>query len=579
MNNVPDDPIHTTVIRKARFRTVKDGIEQIIHYETDVDSIVDLKQKLNGIITSQIDKDAITQAIIDDINNGGHLDLHLERYALLDSPVFINQPKAPTPAVTDNSTRLATTAFVKTYVPTAIDAKLIDYQTNIVNNTALTGTPTAPTAAVGTSTTQIATTEFVHNQITANLNDYAKLNSPVFTGTPKAPTAAATSNDTTIATTAFVKHALDNAHISLTFDNTPIGGSVNPVTSDGIFKAIKAAKDSFATVATTGSYNDLINKPGTATSSAEGFVKIYNSVGTNADGTMTQLSISNALDQKMDKATLATVATTGKFTDLNDIPTATDTIKGITKLYSNTGSHSDGAISQAAFTAAMDNYLKLSGGKMTGIVDMDTYNIEMLSNSTTGIKWYKMVGGNKTYEGQLTPENYTGTAAKAIADKNGNAIDTYYATKAELSVIPKFQILIVNALPTTDISKTTIYLVKDPSGHEGDLFKEYIYTSEDKWELISSPKINLDGYVLKAELDSKLLLKADLNSPMFTGTPSAPTASIDTYTDQLATTKWVTDKIGSHKVTQITEPGDDSLQESIKMHQLWVDITGDSDIP
>lgn len=89
----------------------------------------------------------------------------------------------------------------------------------------------------------------------------------------------------------------------------------------------------------------------------------------------------------------------------------------------------------------------------------------------------------------------------------------------------------------------------------------------------------MDGYVLKAELDSKLLLKADLNSPMFTGTPSAPTASIDTYTDQLATTKWVTDKIGSHKVTQITEPGDDSLQESIKMHQLWVDITGDSDIP
>ena len=60
---MPDDPIHTTVIRKARFRTVKDGIEQIIHYETDVDSIVDLKKKLNGIITSQIDKDAILSLI------------------------------------------------------------------------------------------------------------------------------------------------------------------------------------------------------------------------------------------------------------------------------------------------------------------------------------------------------------------------------------------------------------------------------------------------------------------------------------------------------------------------------------
>ena len=575
---MPDDPIHSTVIRHARLRTVKDGVEQIIYYETDVDSVVDLKTKLNAIIASQVDTTSITQTIIDNINSGA-INLDLSSYAKLDSPTFINEPKAPTPAVTDNSTRIATTAFVKTYVPIAIQGKLDSFSTQITNDTALTGTPTAPTAATGTNTTQIATTAFVHNQVAANMSTYAKLDSPIFTGTPKSVTPATTSNDTSIATTAFVKAALANVQGSLTFDTTPTGGSTNPVTSDGIFRAIKAAKDSLATVATTGDYNDLTNKVPAATSFVPGIVKIYNSTGTNADATMTQLSITNALNQKANSSSLATVATTGKFADLNDIPNASDSVKGIVKLYSSTGTNADGAISQSAFTAAMNNYLKLTGGKMTGSIDMDTYNVELEQTSGATIKWYTITGGNKTYTAELNPNNYSGTAAKAIADQNGNQIDTYYATKAELSVIPKFKIIIVDALPTTDISKTAIYLLKDPSGHEGDLYKEYVYTAENKWELISSPKINLDGYVQISELNTRLALKADLNSPMFTGTPSAPTAAADAYTNQIATTKWVTDKIGNYKVTQITEPGDDSLQDTLGMHQLWVDITGDSDIP
>jgi hypothetical protein len=64
---------------------------------------------------------------------------------------------------------------------------------------AFTGAPTAPTAALTDNSTTIATTAFVKGQ------GYAPLASPTFTGAPKAPTAAVADNSTTIATTAYVQ--------------------------------------------------------------------------------------------------------------------------------------------------------------------------------------------------------------------------------------------------------------------------------------------------------------------------------------------------------------------------------------
>jgi hypothetical protein len=62
---------------------------------------------------------------------------------------FAAATTAPTVTGTDNSTNVATTAFVKGQA----------YAT--LANPALTGVPTAPTATVGTNTTQVATTAFV----------------------------------------------------------------------------------------------------------------------------------------------------------------------------------------------------------------------------------------------------------------------------------------------------------------------------------------------------------------------------------------------------------------------------------
>ncbi|EDV5075247.1 phage tail protein, partial [Salmonella enterica subsp. enterica] len=61
-----------------------------------------------------------------------------------------------------------------------------------------------PTTAESDNSQKIATTAFIKQVLLA----YAKLASPDFTGKPTAPTADQSSNDTQLATTAFVRSAI-----------------------------------------------------------------------------------------------------------------------------------------------------------------------------------------------------------------------------------------------------------------------------------------------------------------------------------------------------------------------------------
>lgn len=69
---------------------------------------------------------------------------------------------------------------------------------------ALTGNPTAPTQAAGNNSTRIATTAYVDTGLALKAN----LASPALTGTPTAPTATAGDNSTRVATTAYVDLAV-----------------------------------------------------------------------------------------------------------------------------------------------------------------------------------------------------------------------------------------------------------------------------------------------------------------------------------------------------------------------------------
>ena len=131
-------------------------------------------------------------------------------------------------------------------------------------------------------------------------------------------------------------HTHDDRYYTESEVNTKLGGKVD-LSADGVTKAINKLSTAAATptdedyyisqyagggtttisyyrrpvkalwayiqsklhkVATSGSYNDLSNKPGTGTSSAAGLTKLYTSTGTATDGAMTQAATKTALDGK-----------------------------------------------------------------------------------------------------------------------------------------------------------------------------------------------------------------------------------------------------------------------------------------
>ena len=89
-------------------------------------------------------------------------------------------------------------------------------------------------------------------------------------------------------------------------------------------------------------------------------------------------------------------------------------------------------------------------------------------------------------------------------------IDNRY-TKAEvdnmISVIPKFAIAVVNELPISDISTTTVYLVPNNSGETSNLYDEYIYTTQ--WEKLGTQTVDLSDYPTTSEMNNAISAAID----------------------------------------------------------------------
>ena len=112
------------------------------------------------------------------------------QYAPKESPTFTGTPKAPTPAAGNDTTQVATTAFVQAAL------------TALINGAPATLDTLKEIAAAINNDPKFSTT--INNALALK----APLSSPALTGTPTAPTAAQSVNNTQIATTAFVKSAI-----------------------------------------------------------------------------------------------------------------------------------------------------------------------------------------------------------------------------------------------------------------------------------------------------------------------------------------------------------------------------------
>ena len=112
------------------------------------------------------------------------------QYAQKHNPTFTGEPKAPTPAAGNNTTRIATTEFVQAAITALIKGAPAKLDTLKEIAAAINNDP------------KFSTT--INNALALK----APLSSPALTGKPTAPTAAQSVNNTQIATTAFVKSAI-----------------------------------------------------------------------------------------------------------------------------------------------------------------------------------------------------------------------------------------------------------------------------------------------------------------------------------------------------------------------------------
>ena len=112
------------------------------------------------------------------------------QYAPKHNPTLTGEPKAPTPPAGNNTTRIATTAFIQAAI------------TALINGAPATLDTLKEIAAAINNDPKFSTT--INNALALK----APLSSPALTGKPTAPTAAQSVNNTQIATTAFVKSAI-----------------------------------------------------------------------------------------------------------------------------------------------------------------------------------------------------------------------------------------------------------------------------------------------------------------------------------------------------------------------------------
>ena len=164
------------------------------------------------------------------------------------------------------------------------------------------------------------------------------------------------------------------------------------------------------------------------------------------------------------------------------LPTASDAVLGGVKVDDSTIGIADGVISIKAITT----------DKVTGL---DT-TLEELDARITG----------------LSEDTYT----------TGDIDDMVDELKQNISAIPKFDIKVVSKLPTTDISKSTIYLVKSAKTSQDNLYTEYIYITDEednsKWEKLGEQTLDLSGYSTTEEVQ---VMISDVTDTKITGLATA----------------------------------------------------------
>lgn len=122
---------------------------------------------------------------------------------------------------------------------------------------------------------------------------------------------------------------------------------------------------------------------------------------------------------------------------------------------------------------------------------------------------------NKTYEGYTLGNAVEKNVSDTIAENDENlptskavytAVqqilnDAKTYTNTEIGKVATLDIQVVAALPTSDISSRTIYLVPSTDPAEQNVKTEYMYIN-DNWEIIGSTHVDLSGYATSDDVNA-----------------------------------------------------------------------------
>lgn len=151
-----------------------------------------------------------------------------------------------------------------------------------------------------------------------------------------------------------------------------------------------------------------------------------------------------------------------------------------------------------------DEYLLLHPETNAENVVVDVDGLES-DNASSALKELKDLADSKAAASDIPDVSQFIT--KAVND-----LINYYTKSAiddkitdlenKVSAIPKFSISVVSALPTSNISATTIYLVNTGSD-SNNLYTEYIYVN-GSWEILGTQKLDLTGYATETWVNAQI---------------------------------------------------------------------------
>ena len=119
---------------------------------------------------------------------------------------------------------------------------------------------------------------------------------------------------------------------------------------------------------------------------------------------------------------------------------------------------------------------------------------------------------------------------KYVEETLPKILSTYYSKEEVnnlIDTIPKFNIAVVDSLPTENISSTTVYLVSANIKDTNNLYSEYIYVN-NKWEMLGTATVNIDlsEYVKSSDITGVYRYKGIMDPNNLPENPSIG----DTYT-------------------------------------------------